>query len=384
MREMDDDKKISFALTAEILLPAVKFCILRPIPGFFEFNRYANIILAIIMMIIIIPTLRVVYKRKFKTSIIILLALSIFILSNIILFEENIINITNHVFGIYSISYVCFILALTLEDYEVFLNYLSKACPVIILSGVFNVFAMTFVYNGAASYNQYDMSLSYYMLIPTVVMLLMYYRNNNIKSFIFFIMGLGIILARGSRGVLIGIATFFIIYNFKNTKLTNKKILISIIYVFILIPVIMNFDKIIIFMVEVLNKYGINSRTLEYMLNGNMMSASNRDIIAYGLINKIEKNPILGIGFLGDLTSHNIIIETILFYGVIAGLLLLLFLIMIIIKSLLYKKDNTLASIILVFFSYAIPDALLNLTIWGKDMFWIYMGLVIGGIYKLR
>lgn len=384
LNDSEYDKKIATALAAEILLPAIKFCLLRPIPGFFQFNKYANIVLAVIMMILIIPTIKIIYNRSGRIAIASLLLLSIFILLNIILFPENIDNIKNQVFDIYSISYICFVLSISLKDYDVFLKYLYKISPAVIIAGLFNVFAMSLVEGNVASYEQYDMSLSYYMLVPTITMLSMFYNKKNIKGIIFFLIGTSIIIARGSRGVLIGIGSFIIIYKLKNIKITKNSIYKGSIFGSICLFILLNFKKIILSIITLLAKFDIQSRTLEYLLIGDITNSSNRDIIAMEILKKISEKPIFGIGLLGDLRSHNIILETILFYGIIIGSLLLLLLLIIIIKSLLYKENKILSILIIIFFSYAIPDSLLNLTIWGKDMFWIYMGLSMNAFLRNR
>ena len=91
----------------------------------------------------------------------------------------------------------------------------------------------------------------------------------------------------------------------------------------------------------------------------------------------ISQKP-FGIGFMGDLTTHNILVENLLWFGWLFGSLINIFLIYKVIRTVFIKmfKHNKLSCLILIFFSYAIPDALLNLTVWGKDMFWIYLALM--------
>ena len=161
----------------------------------------------------------------------------------------------------------------------------------------------------------------------------------------------------------------------KFIRVSPRKLLQYIGYIFLGGIFVLEMEKIATWLLHQLTKFNINSRTLRLLLIGKLSSLSNRDLIASEILKIISDNAAFGIGFLGDLRSHNIGLETFLFYGVVVGTTLLLLLLYIIIKSILFKSNRTLALLIIIFFSYAIPDAFLNLTVWGKDMFWIYMGL---------
>jgi hypothetical protein len=67
---------------------------------------------------------------------------------------------------------------------------------------------------------------------------------------------------------------------------------------------------------------GINSRTIGKVIAGKFLtSTSNRDLIAGEIFGKITQYP-LGIGFMGDLTCHNILLENPLWFGWILGCIL--------------------------------------------------------------
>ena len=88
---------------------------------------------------------------------------------------------------------------------------------------------------------------------------------------------------------------------------------------------------------------------------------------------------------MGDLTCHNILLENPLWFGWIVGFILdftFLYIIFVIIVKV--KIDSKMGIVILLIASYAIPDALLNLTIWGKDYFWVMCGLLIAQGYLPR
>ncbi|PKM70842.1 MAG: hypothetical protein CVU93_00025 [Firmicutes bacterium HGW-Firmicutes-18] len=372
-----DDKKISFVLTAELLLPAVKFAIFQSIPGLPNYNEYANIVLSIIMLILIIPTINIVFKRSGQIAIMSFFILTIFILFNLFIFPQNSINIKAHLFRIYFVSYICFVLAMSLRDYKIFLSYLYRASFIIIISGFFMLASTSIIGVVGKAQTEYNMSLSYYMLIPTLTMLLIYYQKKQTRSIFFFFLGLIIILVMGSRGPILCILAFSLIYNLKHIRLVISELFLNFSYIILGIILALNWKKTILWLLNVFSRFNIHSRTLQSLLIDKIDFYAGRGNIANKILGIISEKPIFGIGFLGNLTSHNIIIETLLFFGVIIGSILLILLTYVIIKSLLYKNNKELSFLIIIFFSYALPDALLNLTIWGKDMFWIYMGLTV-------
>jgi len=230
----------------------------------------------------------------------------------------------------------------------------------------------------------YNMSLSYYLLIPTLALISVFYQHKRIIDLVFIALALTVIVAMGSRGPLLSIAFFILFYNLKLRVYTYKVVLVDLGTVLGLGLMIFHYSRIAEWMLVSLQRLGIHSRTLGLLLAGSFAWPSNRDLIAQELIDVVLKNPLLGIGLLGDLRSHNIILETYLFFGIFSGSILLFALLSLIALSLMYSGDKELSLLIGMFASYAIPDALLNLTIWGKDIFWIYLGFTIVAIMKRR
>lgn len=380
----DEEKKLSVALVTILLLPTVKFSIVQSIPGFYLYNAQANIVIGIILSILLMTTIGTLVRRNGLKLALIFSFLTVFILASYLLYPDNRLNISSHLFDIYAVSFVCFSLSTSIRDYKLLLDYLHKSSLLMVISGLAMVIATSVIGVVGTAPTEYNMSLSYYMVIPTVTLLLMYYLKGNIINLIFFGLGLLVIFAMGSRGPLLCIATFYILYNIKYKKYKYNRFLLDISYLLAIVLIIQNRDRIFRWLYETLLQFNINSRTLFFLINGEITTLSHRDIIFSELSEKLFDNPIVGIGFLGDLRSHNIILETLLFFGLFFGGLLLIILINLTIKSVLYESNKELSYLILIFLSYAIPDALLNLTVWGKDMFWIFIGFSLVSLKKSK
>ena len=378
----NEDSKVAKALVAILVFPVVKFVIFQSIPGLHLFNDQANMVLSIILLFFIAPAVRVAFRRNSRFIVTSFIILSSFLLFSLLFFSQNSKNILEHIFRIYFVSFTCLLLAFTLEDYKLFLQLLYRASFISIISGVLMVMSTSFIGVVGVAATEYNMSLSYYMVVPTLIMLLMYCEKEHKKALTFFVLGVLIIIAMGSRGPLLCILSFVFLYAIKWRSLSATRLLIYLLYLVTALAVVLYFENLVLWLYTELQEYNINSRTLQLILIGKLGAPSNRDLIAQEIVGKIVQHPFWGIGLLGDLTSHNIILETLLFYGVPAGSALLTILSLVIGKSLLYKECKELSLLILIFFSYAIPDALLNLTVWGKDMFWIYMGFSLTAFTK--
>ena len=138
----------------------------------------------------------------------------------------------------------------------------------------------------------------------------------------------------------------------------------------------LNIDDIFVWINSILQSHGINSRFISYFISGRLTWNSGRDILQEPVVELIKKNPIFGIGMLGDFRSHNIFLENILFYGIPMGICLSIIIVYEWLKIFVVKQDEK-KRMMMVLFIYSFIDSLLNLTVLGKDMFWIYLGFAL-------
>jgi hypothetical protein len=208
-------------------------------------------------------------------------------------------------------------------------------------------------------------------------------HKGSIVDFSFSLLAGLIIFLRGSRGPLLALIFYlFIMFiiSVKNRDLFLNKRKIFFFLGFIVVSLLI-VPMSIIFR-DILLHFDISSRTLESIINGSILQLSDRDVIIEEMILIINNNPLFGIGLLGDLRSHNILVENVLFYGYPIGLFLNFFLIVILFLVIKLYDNSHYSRFLIVLMSYAIIDSLLNLTIIGKDIFWIFLGLSINYVYS--
>jgi len=378
------DKKLALFVVMELLLPATKFCIVQSIPGLSIYNNYANIIISFFLLILIVPIIPIILNRSSEISISTLFVLFLLLLIQYLVYPNNRRNISSLLFEIICISYICFVTTYSIRDYEILFLYLKKASYVIIAFGMFMLIS-TIKYGAVgAAETEYNMSLSYYCLIPTLTMIYVTFKKKEFSSLIFMILGIVIIIGMGSRGPLISSFLFIFIYYTMSIKKSKKKWFLILLFIMFIVVISLFFNKILVTLYNIFESYGINSRTIRALLTNNIFQLSDRDVMIRNSMSLLRDNYILGIGFLGNLSSHNIFVETILFFGIPIGIIISIFLIIVFVKTLSLRSNRDQKAIVLIFFSYAIVDAMLNLSIWGKDIFWLYLGLILSKIRKCR
>ena len=209
-----------------------------------------------------------------------------------------------------------------------------------------------------------NMEISYAILPLLIFYLYLFFKERNLKSLMLSFMLFVLLIVVGSRGPLLCIAAFIIMYLLSNMR--KNKILTLLITVLILF-VSFHFDSILQYSIEILNENNLNSRTLIKIRNGDISNDTGRSYIYDVVKNELEENPILGIG-LGvdrivinnkiysmtkDMSScypHNVILEILVQYGYFIGGATLLVISYLILKA-FFISDTDGRNIIIYFFA---------------------------------
>jgi len=232
------------------------------------------------------------------------------------------------------------------------------------------------------SIGPYSMTLSYYVLLPTLVYLDDIMENFSIIKFINFILSLLIIIALGSRGAILCIIFYTIMKLFKlRSKNTFRNLLFLYTLLCITIVFVVNFEGILLSVNELLLNFNIESRTISLFLRDEV-HLSGRNELYSQTIRAIAENSIFGIGIGGDrlilngVYVHNIFLEIVANYGIILGSFLIILLALLIIKSIKSKNLNKYNLVI-----FWISFGLVHLVVSGSYLidirFWIFIGLLI-------
>lgn len=219
--------------------------------------------------------------------------------------------------------------------------------------------------------NIYDMGLGYSLLIPA---LFLFWHKGKFSVFVALLLTI-LILLLGSRGPLLPIALFVFIQRLILGSV-NEKIFLFI----VLIVIICSFSSII----DWLQDYGINSRTLELLVEGEMDSDSGRGDIYSIIVDKVSEHPILGYGvfsdrvFLDGSYCHNILLESFMNFGYFIPISFIMVMMLLICMCMKHFTKLEFTLLLLFFLASVVP-----LFVSGSYLTDFRLPLFMGYIYVL-
>lgn len=250
------------------------------------------------------------------------------------------------------------------------------------------IFIMTpvvFLHQGSET--SYSMSFSYYLLIPCLFQLDLVFKKKQLKHVLFCGIAILAILAYGARGPIMSIAAAVVLeLVFMEMKML-KKVAIIVFFVVTCLLVYLNLYSIIDWLQNLLDEFGIYSRSLDVLKNPSFDITSGRiDIFKY-YTPIIFENPLIGSGVYGnwvsdDLGPHNGILECLLAFGIVLGTLLLAILAIIPFRMLKVKNVYT-KRLFLIFLSYNCTMFFVSGNIMTSYNWFLLYGLVLSQ-FKLK
>lgn len=382
----NQDKIVNF-IVLELTITPIKFFIVQSIPGLSNYNYIFNIFISLILLPFLVFALISAFKENLIFSILIIMIFLLIILLQILIFPENKAQIFLYIKKIIGVSMSSLIVSYSLKDYKSCYYKLVKNSKIIILFGILEFVSHKFFgVVGSDTLVNYDMSFGYFLVIPTILSFNeIYLSKNKILNICFFLISMLMVIILGSRGAVLAIFVGCILIWYENLSFQRIKDIFYIIYIFILgVFLFVNFKKVSKYFYNFLIKLGIDSRFFSMLSQGHITSSTGRSELQEKVFKIILEHPWLGIGMLKDTSSHNIFYEVMLFYGIPIGIFVIILIIYYWLK-ILVVKESFKRKLMIVFLSYSVIDSLLNLTVLGKDIFWIYLGLAMSTkIYKKR
>jgi O-antigen ligase len=328
--------------------------------------------------IIFLYTLPVVLKRNLRIFIFTYLVAIFIFLVNYMVFTENQVFITGLIFPFFFMCLPAFIYTMSLENINGLKVIMKKGSLIIFL---FGAIIGILIFTGSASVGIYSQSLSYYMLVPTIIFLDRLFRGFSLPALFIVVFSIIVIIAFGSRGALLCILIYVLLKSIRpSSKLTRKTVLINMLFSGLIIIIYLNINQILTIIYYNLLEFGINSRSLQLFFREDVY-LSGRESIYQSVLEAIKDNPIKGIGIGGDRLvsgegyAHNIFLEIIANFGIVIGGMLSVLIIIIILKSLI-TKDKENYSLITIWMSLGFIHLLVSSSYITDINFWIFMGLL--------
>lgn len=269
-----------------------------------------------------------------------------------------------------------------LKNYE----YLKKVTT--IFSYIIIVFSVIiFFYSPDSSAAQY-LTFSYNMLFH--MLFLIYNKPKKYKM----IYNLVIILAvfvftfGGSRGALLSFLLAILLMYIFRYRNDLRKIVLGYFAIIILFAMWGFRNELLAFLTEIIDYLSIDSRTLGFIIEGNILEDSIRMTIYQELLSKIN---LIGYGLMGDRMllngvyyAHNLFLEWLIDFGILGGTLLIIVFILILIKGL--KNSNSIEQLYILML---LPNGVFELMFTGSYLnqtpaLYVLVGFCVNSILRRK
>lgn len=269
------------------------------------------------------------------------------------------------------------ICASSITDWDIFFECSKKFSYITIVLGFLILLTRS---NYAEAYN---ISLGYYLLFPTISMLFFVIKKDRVFiSALFFALGLITITLMGSRGPLISIIVFVVFQIFPSfRKGSNKENLLKTGVIALIIYGFANFNSIIQAIYRFSLSHGMESRTLQYLIQGDFGNLSNRDIIYNWALEQINNSYAFGHGIGYSIMSrgthcHNILLEMAVEFGVILTFIVFTALIIVFLYK-LHGSSEKERNTILIWFCVGVIPLFMSSIYWEYMQFWCFIGVLM-------
>lgn len=344
-----DDKKISISVVTYFVVHALNISVTTLLRRSEDSTRTWKMGFLFILIAIMLWSLKPVLRRSFKPFFI---TEAIFI---ILYFTSYVFGLANPEFLLsmaFDTIFICVPLAIyvySIRDKNIFYRNLLNSSYLLIPS-------LAFVYY--ISINGYQasvMPLSYSLAIPTIFQANEAIKQKKIVNIIFAFAGFVTILLFGSRGPLLCVFTFLVLSIWKYVSVIRRKVFIILMSLIVSVFLAVYWEQIMNQLYEFIRNFGINSRTLDLLIENRLLDGSGRDTIFAYYGELISERPILGWGVYGGWIGkgsgpHNMLIEIFLAFGIIIGIILSTYIITVVLKS-LYKNKGIEGELLLIFIS---------------------------------
>lgn len=377
---VDDDKKLSIALLSPLVILTVQFFVLNYFKVLDTSIGYnIQILSKLFVGCIFFYSFLSVLRKNLILIILIYSITGIVYLLNYIVFPINTAYLNDVFLDIILICLPCFIYSISITNSKV-MELITQKAGMIIYAVAISLGLLIFI--GKVSIESYSMSLSYYLLLPTIIYLRLHFETYRVKYLILSALSVLLIFAIGSRGAIMCLGVYIIFYYLINMKkMTLRRLIFHIAALLLTFIFIVFYRDILLFVYNALESQGIQSRSIILFLEGGIYLSGREEIYAK-IMEQIMLNPFFGIGIAGDrvylngLYSHNIFLEIILEFGLIFGTVIILLLGFLIVKS-LFSKNKKAANHVLVWFSVGFVPLIVSSSYLTYFEFWIFLGVAL-------
>lgn len=267
---------------------------------------------------------------------------------------------------------IMFIMASAITDVEKTYKKILQGSYGLTIISLLSIFAVD---NGS-----YSMGFSYIVLMPMLVFANELFRKITIKNAVFFSIEFFLVLVFGSRGSILCV----VVYVALRMILVKGRGFLKLSIIAVIGAFLAFYEQIGIFVLNLLNSYGIYSRSLTLFFT-RMDYVSGRDKIQESAMELLALNKWIGYGASSSENMiggypHNIFVEILFDYGYIGGAILIFLLMTILVTFILKSKKDTA----ILFFCWGFVPLFLSNSYMKEWKFFFLLGIVYGQFIRKK
>lgn len=242
-------------------------------------------------------------------------------------------------------------------------------------------------YTGDLIRSSYSLDFGYNAIFIFILFISFFLVEHKKTYLILSIPALILMIMCGSRGPLLVALTFILIYTIRfilKADFKRKWLYIGLILVTAMI-LVLSFNYITAYIVNVLTNMNLSSRTLQSLISNNLFDDSGRSVLSNLANSAINEGPFFGYGAFGDRPiigpyyawgyCHNILLEFQVDFGGVPGIIMLFIIGYYTLRRFYQAIDNKQFIVILCVFAMCMR-LVLSGTFWGDEFFWALLAII--------
>ena len=234
----------------------------------------------------------------------------------------------------------------------------------------------------------YSQTLGYSLLIPIMFQIDIALDSNKLINYFKVLIGLIVLILFGSRGPLFPIFVYLVLRIFLGIPQKGKRWIIIIISIFLLLGIFLSYDFILEKIQEFLWDSGINSYTLNRIINESFRESEARTKLLQIYWKLIKERPIWGWGIYGGmigegLSPHNGIFDILMAFGFIIGIPICIILILLVLR-IVFVDRGIYQKLLLIYGSCIIRLFFYSGNIFGNLDLFIFVSLSLRHILEKK
>lgn len=377
----DDRFKVLLALVW-LRTSVVSYCFsfFKMIPLLGEFTNIFKILVYIAAVLFALPYIEKEIKLRdlvFLITVLLLYYLNLQIFPNT---SEYLVQNATYILGVNFAAYFIGVSMIDNENDHIEFLYSCTKVAVIAFLLYFALFGFT---PEEGRNNAENMGLAYRILPHACLITLFAFKKQRGVDIVLAIVAGILVLACGTRGAVLSLAAFILVYLVFFHKVKYRWLLLTIGAILLLVGYY-NFNQIASLLVMFLNKFGLSTRVIERMLEGSTLVDEPRERIKGWMMSAIIEHPFRGYGIAGDrnliptvVYAHSFWLEMWVSYGVIFGSLFMLVIAIFFIKAIIKADDTQKGFIITMVFGGGLFKLLVSSSYLLEFQFFMLIGYLV-------